>query len=75
MSKKMPRSMKRSCLDAHDLVVSKLVAGREKDRIFASALLSVGLVSKETLLDRAKMLDVPGAVIRRVCASIKRYSP
>lgn len=60
------------CLDAHDLVVSKLCAGREKDKEFASALLSAGLISERILLERAAMLDVPGAVIARVRAMILR---
>lgn len=34
---------KARCLDAHDLVCAKLVAGREKD--FASALIDADLVS------------------------------
>lgn len=30
------------CLDAHDLVISKLIAGREKDLEFAQALIEAG---------------------------------
>ena len=29
------------CFEPHDLVVSKLVAGREKDLVFAAALLTL----------------------------------
>lgn len=46
------------CLDPHDLVVSKLVAGREKDFEFARALLAAGLIDSEKLLRRAKRLPV-----------------
>jgi len=60
------------CIEAHDLVVSKLVAGRDKDRDFATALLAAGLISKQVLMDRADMLDVPGAVIKRVRTLIMR---
>ncbi len=45
------------CLDAHDLVVSKLVAGRLKDMEFADALLRSKLVVAETLIDRAQHLE------------------
>lgn len=40
------------CLEAHDLVVSKYVAGREKDRAYVRAAARHGLVSRETLLSR-----------------------
>ncbi len=60
------------CIDAHDLVVSKLYAGREKDSDFATALLNAGLISKNVLIERAAMLDMPGAVIKRVHALILR---
>jgi hypothetical protein len=60
------------CLEAHDLVVSKLVADREKDREFAAALIRAGLVDPELLLERAEALPVPGAVVTRVKQSIQR---
>ena len=40
------------CLERHDLVVSKLVAYREKDREFAAALIREGLVDLEELRAR-----------------------
>jgi hypothetical protein len=46
------------CLDAHDLVLSKYVAGREKDIVFNQALVRYGCVSKKTLLKLAKTLPV-----------------
>jgi hypothetical protein len=60
------------CLERHDLVVSKLVAGREKDLEFATALISARLVDPDVLLERAELLPAPGAVIRRVRESIGR---
>jgi hypothetical protein len=60
------------CIEAHDLVVSKLVAGREKDLDFATALIAAGLVDHDKLLDRAGALPRPGAVRKRVQASIRR---
>jgi hypothetical protein len=40
------------CLEVHDLVVSKCVAGRDKDRRFAAAAARHGLVNRATLLER-----------------------
>ena len=40
------------CLEPHDLVVSKLVAHREKDQEFAAELLRAGLVRPEILQER-----------------------
>lgn len=54
------------CLEPHDLVISKLYAGREKDKEFTVALIRAELISVDMLRSRAELLDVPGAVIRRV---------
>jgi hypothetical protein len=40
------------CLEIHDLVVSKLVAGREKDISFVRALLQRGLIKADVINDR-----------------------
>ncbi|MES2251836.1 MAG: DUF6036 family nucleotidyltransferase [Pseudomonadota bacterium] len=45
------------CPDLHDLVVSKCVAGREKDADFVRELLKNQLVSATTLAERIAMLD------------------
>jgi hypothetical protein len=45
------------CLEPHDCVVAKLVAGREKDRAFAAALIRAGLVEPETLIARIRALS------------------
>lgn len=63
------------CLEPHDLVVSKLVAGREKDITFAAALLEHGFVTAATLHERAELLNQPNAVIRRVRALVTRSTP
>lgn len=54
------------CLDPHDLVVSKLVAGREKDYEFARALLEAGLVRADVLRISAELLLEIQAIKRRV---------
>ena len=46
------------CLERHDLVVSKLVANREKDFEFAGALLRERLVDPDTLVERIRMLPL-----------------
>ncbi|MCX6401767.1 MAG: hypothetical protein NTX33_17785 [Propionibacteriales bacterium] len=45
------------CLEPHDLVVAKLVAGRMKDLEFADALLHAKLIAPDTLVARAQMLE------------------
>jgi len=60
------------CIDAHDLVVAKLVAGREKDFEFATALISHALIEVATLKSRVDLLDQPGAVKKRVLENINR---
>lgn len=40
------------CLEIHDLIISKLYAGREKDAEFFYAAVKLGLLSKKTLLNR-----------------------
>lgn len=46
------------CLEVHDLAVSKLAAGREKDRDFVSALHAHGLVDAERIRERIFQLSV-----------------
>jgi hypothetical protein len=60
------------CLEPHDLVLAKLVAGREKDYEFADALIERGLVDPDTLLERVEDLPVVGAIKRRVRNFIQR---
>lgn len=47
------------CLEPHDLVASKLAAGRGKDHDFAEALLRAGIVDAEVLSERIDQLPVP----------------
>jgi hypothetical protein len=46
------------CLEAHDLVLSKCVAGRDRDWEYASEALRAGLVQAEVLLSRIPDLPV-----------------
>lgn len=60
------------CVEAHDLVVSKLVAGREKDLVFATELLRAGLIDQATLHARTELLPTVGGVKQRVHSAIDR---
>ncbi|GAB4061548.1 DUF6036 family nucleotidyltransferase [Catellatospora paridis] len=53
-------------LDPHDCVVSKLVAGREKDHVFAAALLEHGLIDAAVLAERVETVDVSDAHRQRL---------
>lgn len=46
------------CLEPHDCVASKLVAGRTKDYDFAEALVRAGLIKLDVLARRIELLDV-----------------
>ena len=54
------------CLEVHDLVVAKAVAGREKDRAFVSDVLRHELVRPDTVLERLAETDVAAEVAERV---------
>lgn len=50
--------VKARCLEPHDLFVSKLYAGREKDIGFCEAIIGAGLVDTEQLVERIATLPV-----------------
>jgi hypothetical protein len=50
------------CVEVHDLAVSKLVAGREKDLEFVRVLARERLVDPTVLQERVTMLPDPGGV-------------
>ena len=54
------------CLDAHDLVLAKLSAGREKDYEYADALIEARKISTSTLLDRVATMAISPVHIRRI---------
>lgn len=63
------------CLEAHDIAASKMAAGRDKDYHFVRTLLSAGLLSPETVIER--LLAVPAGGpdrIRRAVASIRAWA-
>lgn len=46
------------CLEIHDLMISKLYAGREKDIEFYHAAVSLGVISKATLIERLNATEL-----------------
>lgn len=55
------RGAKGLCLEPHDLVVSKCIAGREKDLAFLRSALEHRLVDRATLLDRLARTSIDDA--------------
>jgi len=54
------------CIEAHDLAASKLVAYREKDRVFVAVLLGERLIDGATLLQRISTLPVTSEMRKRL---------
>ena len=54
------------CLEVHDLVVSKAVVSREKDRSFVREAIRHGLVDRDTLLDRVARTPMDAATRERL---------
>jgi hypothetical protein len=62
------------CLDAHDLAVSKLVAGREADQAFVSAMLRHRLADLERLSERLAETTMEVAVRAGAEARLRRLA-
>jgi hypothetical protein len=54
------------CLEAHDLIISKYVAGRDKDRRFARAAIAAKLVVPDTLMIRLSATSVDESTRERL---------
>ncbi len=63
------------CLEPHDLVISKYVAGREKDRDYVRAALRHRLVDRDTLLKRLAQTAIPEPQRSRITSQIASDSP
>lgn len=59
------------CIDAHDLVLSKYVAGREQDRDFNQALIRYGIVSRRKLVALLRAMPVGEDTKSIIAARIK----
>jgi hypothetical protein len=60
------------CLEAHDLAVSKYVAGREKDREFTRHLVRLGYVDRRILEDRIGTMGLDAPVEKLARGRIAR---
>lgn len=63
------------CLEPHDLAISKLVAGREKDREYLRVLLKHGLVNADILRERLAQTQISQDLVEVVVARLKRLIP
>ena len=54
------------CLEIHDLLISKLVAGREKDFEFARISMSRKMADPERLLERLQQTILPSEALRPI---------
>jgi hypothetical protein len=66
------------CLETHDVAVSKLMAGREKDFPFIIALLERRLITLPTLVERAALIQETassGALLPRLKKLSERLRP
>jgi hypothetical protein len=66
VSSERTRGVTGLCLEVHDLVVSKAVVGREKDRSFVREAIRHGLVDRNTLLDRLARTGMDAATRERL---------
>ena len=69
-----PNTRQRSglCLEIHDLIISKYVAGREKDNVFIQNVIAFGFVQETVLLQRLEQTIVDIALKQQLMAKIKR---
>jgi hypothetical protein len=60
------------CLESHDLAVSKVVAGREKDLEFVGALFAEGLARVEVVRERLVETGVDVGVRESIDGRLRR---
>jgi hypothetical protein len=61
------------CMEAHDLVIAKLCAGREKDLDFVRALVDGRHVDPGVLGERLEMVDAPDTVRQVARTRLRAY--
>lgn len=62
------------CLEAHDLAVSKLVAGRDKDVHFVAGMIRHAMTSKQTIRERLAQTTLDDAVRKLCIARLERIT-
>ena len=60
------------CLEAHDLALSKYVAGRHKDLEYTRTMVRSGLLERKTLLSRLRAMDLDAGHLRLVSGRMER---
>lgn len=63
------------CLDIHDLAISKLVAGRERDLDFIQVLVRERMVDVHTVADRLGTLGLPDDRVKTLRERLLRVAP
>ncbi len=63
------------CLEAHDLTVAKLAAGREKDVAFVASLLRHKLVKPSVVESRLRLTTLDNEELQRAVARLKKLAP
>ncbi len=66
------RGVRGLCLEVHDLLISKVVAGREKDFDYLCEAVRHGLADRGTLLDRLETVEVDPRIRASSRAAIER---
>jgi hypothetical protein len=61
------------CLEVHDLLIAKLVAGREKDIAFVRQAIAHGLAAEPTLMQRLDATALEPADRKRLRARLRSY--
>lgn len=60
------------CLEVHDLAVSKLVAGREKDIEFIAGLLRYGLADEQIIRERLTQTQIDDRLVKACEARLEK---
>lgn len=63
------------CLEPHDLAVSKLIAGREKDFEFVSVMIAAKIVRAVVIKERIKLIFADSFLLQRALAWVERLMP
>lgn len=66
------RGVKGWCLEVHDLLVSKAIAGREKDVVFLADAARHGLARAEIMFERLASVEADPAILDSARAAIQR---
>jgi hypothetical protein len=60
------------CLESHDLAVSKLIAGREKDYDFVGLMISSGMVTPTLIVERLSETSADLLLLKRALAWVEQ---